>query len=104
MEEGEGVEQLEGGPGVDDRRVGRRPAGAHVGPVAEGRPEPLPAVEDEPLQGLDRRDQFRVDQPPSGGLAGQQNVDPGFDRRRDRRQALRDARRRRGLRSQAAPQ
>jgi hypothetical protein len=94
VEEGESVEQLEGGSGVDDRGVGWSTAGPDVGPVAEGRSEPLAAVEDEPLQGFDRRAQLRVDQPPPGGLAGQQSVDPGLDRRRDRRQAQWDARRR----------
>ena len=96
VEQGEGVEQLEGGAGVDHRRVGRVTAGADEGPVAEGRPEPLPAVEDEPAQRLDRGDQLGVDQPPAGRLLVQEGVDPGFDGRRHRRQA------RAGSSSQAA--
>ena len=91
VEEGEGVEQLQGGAGVDHRRVGRVAAGADEGPVAERRPEPLPAVEDETAERLERGQQLGVDQPPAGRLGLEQAVDPGLHRRRHHRQARRDA-------------
>src|ERR1700710_2242724 len=38
--------------------VGGAAAGADEGPVTEGGPEPLPAVEDEPAKRLERREQL----------------------------------------------
>jgi hypothetical protein len=101
VEERERVEQLERRPGVDDLRGGRVAAGAYEGPVAEGRPEPFPAVEDEPAQRLDRRDQLRVDLPPAVFLLVEEGADAGLDRRRDARQAGRDGK---GVRRQPGPQ
>ena len=43
VHQGEGVEQLEGGPGVDDAGIVRVAPGTHEGPVAERRPQALPA-------------------------------------------------------------
>ena len=86
------MEELEGGAGVDHRRGGRIPSGADEGPVAEGGPQPLPAVEDEPAEGLDGGEQLGVDQPPAGRLGLEQGVDAGLDGRGHGRQAGRDAR------------
>ena len=47
VDEGEGVEQLEGGTGVDDRGVVGRAAGSDERPVAEGRSQPLAAGQHE---------------------------------------------------------
>ena len=89
VEEGEGVEQFQGRAGVHHRRVFRVPAGADEGPVAERRPQPLAAVEDEPAERLDRRDQLGVDDPPAGRLDVEEGADPGFGGGRHARQTRR---------------
>src|SRR5205085_6065754 len=47
VDEGEGVEQLEGGPRVDHHAVGEVAFRSHESPVAERRPQPLAAGQDQ---------------------------------------------------------
>ena len=81
VDQGEGVEQLEGGAGVDHRGVVRVAAGADVGPVAERRPQPLAAGHDQVGHGVDDLGEVGVDVDPPGPLA-----------RRGRRRAAASAR------------
>jgi hypothetical protein len=83
------VEQLEGGPGIDQQRVAGVAAGPHEGPVAEGGTQPLPPGEDELGQDVEGRHQLRVDGPPPGPLGVEQGLQPLLDRLGDRQEARR---------------
>ena len=80
MQKGEGVQELEGGAGVDDAGVAGVASGPHERPVAEGGPQPLASGEHEVRQGADRFTQLDRDAGPALRLGVEQVADPGFDR------------------------
>ena len=87
VHEGERVQQLERGAGVDHDLVGRVAPGAHEGPVAERGPQPLAAGADEVEQGSQRCVEVGVDPGPAVDLPADQVVDAPLDRVADLGQA-----------------
>src|SRR5262249_48592132 len=73
--EGEGVEQLERGPGVDHPGIVTVTPGPDEAPVAKGRAQALASGVDQPLQGAQGLDQVGVERTP----AGQLGVEEPFD-------------------------
>ena len=87
VHQGEGVQQLQGGAGVDDGGVVRAPAGADVRPVAERRAEALAAGQDQVTEGGEGLGQVGVDRRPALELVGQQAGDARLDPLSDAGQA-----------------
>ena len=87
VHQGERVQQLERGAGVDHDLVGRVAPGTHEGPVTERGPQPLAAGADEVEQGSQRCVEVGVDPGPAVDLPADQVVDAPFDRVADLGQA-----------------
>ena len=79
VDEGGGVQHLQGGAGVDDRRGVGIAAGAHERPVAERRPQALPATQDGRTQRRQRRPEVRVDRRPPFDLRREQLIEAAID-------------------------
>ncbi len=80
VHEGEAVEQLEGGTGLDPDRVGGVAPGAGEAPVAEGRAEALAAAQDEAAESVEWRLEVGVEARPPGHLGVKDRLEPGIDR------------------------
>jgi hypothetical protein len=101
VDEGEGVEQLEGGTGIDDPRIVGVAARANEGPVAERGPQALAPGVDQVAQRPQRLDDRGVDGVPARDLAVEQAGQALVDARRHGAQARRRAGGRAGAHGQS---
>jgi hypothetical protein len=75
VDEGEGVQQLEGGARIDDGWAGLPAAGGDETPVAKGRSESFASRGAQSAQGLDRLGQTLVNFSPPDSLGREERVD-----------------------------